>query len=56
MVVTRIARAPTSYSASMTAFVSVRRTIARTAAQSLLCSGDTVGDSRPGVIATARST
>ena len=40
----------------MTALVPERGTIARTANQSRFCSGDTVGDSRPGVIAQARST
>src|SRR5690606_8746229 len=56
MEVTMIARAPTSYSSSITRLVSSRRTIARTARQLPSCSGETVGDSRPGVTATAFST
>ena len=48
MSVTRIARAPTSYSSSMTWLVRARGTMARTATQPLSCNGETVGDSRPG--------
>ena len=40
----------------MIALVRDRGTMARTAAQSLFCSWETVGDSRPGVIAQAAST
>src|SRR3954469_19677808 len=49
MLVTRIARAPSAYSSSMTWFVRLRGTIARTATQPGSCSGEIVGDSRPGV-------
>ena len=38
----------------MTRFMSARGTMARTATQSGFCSGETVGDSMPGVSAAAR--
>ena len=53
---TRIARAPRAYSSSMRWCVSIRGTMTRTATQSLSRSGDTVGDSSPGVIFDAAST
>src|SRR5690606_29197099 len=56
MALTRIARAPSAYSSSMTWFMSVRGTMTRTATQPVSRRGDTVGDSRPGVTADARST
>src|SRR5581483_495314 len=56
MSVTMIPRAPRSQSLSITAFVSLRLTIDRTADQPFSCRGETVGDSMPGVIATACST
>ena len=52
---TRMARAPRSYRASITWLVSPRGTITRTAAQSASCRGATVGDSMPGVTAVAAS-
>ena len=54
MSVTRMARAPTSYSSSMIRCTSSRSTIACTATQPSRCSGETVGDSMPGVSATGR--
>ena len=54
MSVTRMPRAPSSQSSSMMRLVSARGTIARTATQPWSCSGDTVGDSMPGVNATRR--
>ena len=54
--VTMIPRAPTSQSSSITRFWLSRSTMARTATQPLSCSGDTVGDSMPGVMAQAAST
>src|SRR6266581_3127756 len=56
MSVTRMARAPTSYSSSMIRCTSVRATIAWTATQPSRCSGEIVGDSMPGVSAQAAST
>ena len=51
MSVTRIARAPSSYSSSIIRCTSARGTIACTATQPSRCSGETVGDSIPGVSA-----
>ena len=48
-----IARAPTSYRESMTLLVALFGTITRTADQFCSCSGETVGDSKPGVISIA---
>ncbi len=56
MSVTMMPRAPSSHSSSMTALRLLAPTIERTADQPCSCSGDTVGDSMPGVIATAWST
>ena len=56
MSVTRIARAPRSYSSSITRFVVARGTMARTATQPRSCRGLTVGDSSPGVRPHACST
>ena len=56
MSVTRMARAPISHSSSMSRLASRRGTIARTADQPAVRSGETVGDSKPGVTATACST
>jgi len=50
MLVTRMARAPSSHSSSISRLVSVWRTIARTADQPGVCSGLTVGPSSPGVM------
>src|SRR5205085_2930068 len=55
MLVTRIARAPSSHSSSITRLVSPCATMARTADQPGVCNGLTVGPSRPGVIAVACS-
>src|SRR5262249_8424555 len=55
MSVTRIARAPTSYNKSMILCTSVRWTIACTATQPSRCRAEMVGDSIPGVSATAAS-
>ncbi|OEI69630.1 Uncharacterized protein Cus16_0238 [Curtobacterium sp. ER1/6] len=52
---TRIARAPRSYSASMMRLASSRGIITRTADQSRPCSGETVGDSMPDATAVACS-
>src|SRR5690606_41645501 len=53
---TRIARAPSAYSSSMTWFMSLRGTMTRTATQPVSRNGDTGGDSSPGVTAVAWST
>src|SRR5690606_41120578 len=52
MAVVRMARAPMSYRSSMMRWASLEGTMARTATQPSLCSGETVGDSSPGVRAT----
>jgi len=56
MLLTRMARAPMSYSASMIRLVSFLGTIERTATQSESRSGEMVGYSSPGVRAAASST
>ena len=53
MGLTRMARAPSSYRASMIELASARGIMTRTATQPESCSGETVGDSSPGVIAEA---
>ena len=50
-----MARAPRAYSSSITWLVRSRRTIARTATQPGSASGETVGDSSPGVMRHAFS-
>src|SRR5665647_3472745 len=55
MSVMRIARAPTSHRLSMSGWALRRGTMALTADQSFLASGDTIGPSRPGVKAIAAS-
>jgi len=56
MSVSRIARAPQSHSSSINCCESARGTMARTANQPARASGDTVGDSSPGVSLLASAT